>query len=102
MTDTSRLDAELAQRWQNMLSAVAAGDDIPPGLRWRTEGMMEALVLLGTRSGGELQQAMADAYRKSLGRSLACDLGDDWQSGHPFPEIPFFMRRAPVHRGGHD
>lgn len=102
MTDASRLDAEVAQRWQDMLAAVAAGDDIPPGLRWRTEGMMEALVLLGVRSGDELQQAMADAYRQSLGRSLESDLGADWQCGHPFPEIPFFMRRAPVHRGGHD
>ncbi len=102
MTDASRLDAEVTQRWQAMLEAIAAGDDIPPGLRWRTEGMMEALVLLGVRSSDELQQAMADAYRQSLGRSLEDDLGAEWQCGHPFPQIPFFMCRAPVHRGGPD
>ncbi|MFN2328287.1 MAG: hypothetical protein ABR612_05175 [Chromatocurvus sp.] len=102
MTDATRLNNEVLRRWQDMLSALAAGDDIPPGLRWRTEGMMEALVLLGVHSGDELQQAMADAYQQSLGRSLETDIGADWQAGHPFPEIPFFMRRAPVHRGGHD
>lgn len=102
MTDVTRLDAEVLHRWQGMLSAVEAGDDIPPGLRWRTEGMMEALVLLGARSREELQQAMADAYQQSFGRSLESDIGADWQDEHPFPEIPFFMGRAPVHRGAHD
>lgn len=102
MTDASRLEVEVTRRWQDMLSAVVAGEDIPPGLRWRTEGMMEALVLLDIRSGDELQQAMAEAYRQSLGRSLDSDLGADWRAGHPFPEIPYFMRRAPVHRGGRD
>ncbi|MEQ8515491.1 MAG: hypothetical protein RIC38_07795 [Chromatocurvus sp.] len=100
MTDATRLDDELAKRWQDMLEAVAAGEDIPPGQRWRTEGVMEALVLLGARSSDELQRAMAQAYAEALDRSLESDLGASWREDYPFPEIPFFMRRAPVHRGG--
>lgn len=102
MTDGSRLEAEVAVRWQAMLAAVAAGEDIPPGQRWRTEGMMEALALLGERSEDDLQLAMADAYREALGRSLEEDVGGNWRRDFPFPEIPFFMQRAPVHRGATD
>jgi len=102
MTDMARLDEEVARRWQDMLQAAEAGEDIPPGQRWRTEGIMQALVLLGARSSDELQQAMADAYCEALGRSLESDLGTDWRTHFPFPEIPFFMRRAPVHRGRPD
>lgn len=102
MTDATSLDKEVARRWQAMLAAVAAGEDIPPGQRLRAEGLMEALVILRVRSGEELQQEMADAYSEMLGRSLEHDLGVDWRRDFPFPEIPFFMRRAPVHRGGSD
>lgn len=102
MTDADILSEEIARRWQDMLEAVAAGQDIPPGQRWRTEGLMESLVLLGARDGDALQQAMADAYAEALGRSLEDDLGASWREDYPFPEIPFFQRRAPVHRGGRD
>lgn len=102
MTGTSRLDDEVAKRWQDMLRAVEAGEDIPPGERWRTEGLMQALVLLGARGSDELQQAMADAYREASGRSLESDLGAGWRTHFPFPEIPFFMQRALVHRGKPD
>lgn len=98
--DATSLDDEVARRWRDMLEAVAAGEDIPPGQRWRTEGVMEALVLLGARSHDDIQRAMADAYAEVLGRSLETDLGAGWREDYPFPEIPFFMRRAPVHRGG--
>lgn len=102
MTNATRLDDDLARRWRSMLEAVAAGEDIPPGQRWRTEGVMEAVVLLGARSSEELQQAMADAYAEVLSRSLEHDLGASWREDYPFPEIPYFMRRAPVHHGGRD
>ena len=101
MTDAGRLESEVARRWQAMLASICAGEDVPPGLRLRTEGMMEALVLLG-HAPEELQQAMADAYREALGRTLDDDLGSDWHEGCPFPEVPYFMQRAPVHRGGKD
>ena len=102
MTDSSRLLAEVRARLRAMLEAVADGEDIPPGQRLRSEGMLEALVLLGDCRIEELQQAMADAHVEVLGRSLEDDLGSDWRQNFPFPQIPFFMRRAPVHRGGSD
>ncbi len=102
VTDADTLNEAIARRWQGMLEAVASGEDIPPGQRWRAEGLMEALVLLGARDGDELQQAMADAYADAIGRSLEDDLGAGWREDYPFPEIPFFQRRAPVHRSGRD
>lgn len=102
MADSSAIMAEVKARLRAMLQAVAAGEDIPPGQRWRTEGLMQALVLLGTRRDEELQQVIEDIHVEVLGQSLADVLGSDWRRDYPFPEIPFFMQRAPVHRARSD
>ncbi|MEQ8262697.1 hypothetical protein [Pseudohaliea sp.] len=87
---------ELERRWQQMLERAAAGDDLPPALRLRTEGLMEALVLAGAVEPAALSAAMAEAWRQAMGEPLAATLGDDWESVHPFPAIPFYQARAPV------
>lgn len=87
---------ELERRWQQMLERAAAGDDLPPALRLRAEGLMEALVLAGTVEPGALSAAMAEAWQQAMGEPLAAALGDDWESVHPFPAIPFYQARAPV------
>lgn len=88
---------EIASRWRGLFERLAAGDDLPPGQRLRLEGMMEAAVLCGLTTEAELLAAMDVAYRDTFARSLADDLGADWQALHPFPEIPAFMGRAPVY-----
>ena len=50
---------QLQDRWQYIFSTLAAGGEVAPSLRLRTEGMMETLVLLGHAGAVELQQKMA-------------------------------------------
>ena len=88
--------AELQRRWSAMFDALARGEDVPPARALRTEGLMEALVLAGQADAGDLDAQMGECYRGATGRCLADDLGDDWRAYHPFPEIPLWMRRAPV------
>ena len=87
---------EIQRRWTDMFTALAAGDDVPPGQRLRCEGMMEAAVLVGAASEDALSLAMDDCYREAFGRSLAADFGADWQAFFAFPQIPAMARRAPV------
>lgn len=93
----SEVRRELARRWVHMLQRVAAGDDIPPSLRLRAEGLMEALVLGGEASAEELQSAMCGCHLQELGHSLDSVLGGHWREHYPFPQIPFFQQRAPVY-----
>ena len=87
----------LRQRWLYAFSLLNAGEDWPPGCRMRTEGMMEALVLLQPDSR-ELQiSAMDECYRQIFDCGLDDALGKDWQQFYPFPQIPAMMRRAPVY-----
>ncbi len=88
--------AELEARWQTMLERAVAGDDLPPALRLRAEGLMEALVLAGAAEPAALTAAMAEAWERAVGQPLAATLGEDWETVHPFPAIPFYQARAPV------
>ena len=88
---------ELRQRWRAMFSALARGEDLPPGRRLRAEGMMEAAVLAGLATEEELKAAMDACYREACGCGLAEAFGDDWASFYPFPQIPAVARRAPVY-----
>ncbi len=87
---------ELERRWRDMFAALAAGEDLPPGRRLRTEGLMEAAALAGFSTPEALSRAMDDRYREVFGRGLADDFGAQWRTFHPFPEIPAVARRAPV------
>lgn len=92
-----QLQLEIERRWTDMFSALANGDDVPPGLRLRTEGLMEAAVLLGAASAQDLSLDMDRSYRQAFGRGLSADFGEDWQAFFPFPQIPAMARRAPVY-----
>jgi hypothetical protein len=91
------LTTELIERWRRMFAALAGGGDVPPALRLRAEGMMEALVLLDMTSVDELTATMDERYQSAFGRSIAEDFGDDWQAFYPFPQIPAMGKRAPVY-----
>ncbi|MEP1473149.1 MAG: hypothetical protein ABJK20_03940 [Halieaceae bacterium] len=89
--------AELQQRWQAAFAALARGDDLAPGRRYRMEGMMESAALLEPGSEADISEAMAAAYLRQFGNNLAQDFGQDWQQFYPFPQIPAVMKRAPVY-----
>ena len=89
--------AELEARWLAMFTALAEGDDLPPAQRLRSEGLMEAAVMLGLAAAAELDTAMDTCYREACGRTLAQDFGADWRAFYPFPQIPALGRRAPVY-----
>lgn len=91
------LQDELDRRWRDMFAALAAGGDVSPGQRLRTEGVMEAAVLTRETSADDLLSAMNDCYLVCFGHSIAADFGDDWQAFYPFPQIPAVGRRAPVY-----
>lgn len=92
----NELTKELQGRWRVMFRALAAGDDAPPSLRLRAEGMMEAAVLLGLAGEDELLAAMDSCYQEAFGSGLEEDFGQDWRAFYPFPQIPAMGRRAPV------
>lgn len=93
----SPLLTEVQQRWRLMFSTLAAGNDLPPTQRLRTEGLMEAVVLSGEQTAQWLHADMDAAYREVYGRALADDFGLDWQDFYPFPQIPAVTKRAPVY-----
>jgi hypothetical protein len=93
---------ELESRWQKLFSALAAGSDVAPSLRLRTEGLMEAAILSRVASAEQLSAQMAASYEDAFGRSLAQDFGSDWQDFFPFPQIPAMAKRAPVYRSTKD
>lgn len=95
-TGAEPLLQELQLRWQRMFEALAAGSDVPPAQRLRTEGMMEAAVLGGARESA-LDAAMDDCYRRAWGHRLEADFGPQWRNFYPFPLIPAVGLRAPVH-----
>ena len=102
MTLSMRSDSEvlmlaLRQRWLSAFTKLHEGEDWPPGCRMRTEGMMEALVLLQPDSTERQITAMDGCYREVFGCGLDETFGKDWQLFYPFPQIPAMMRRAPVY-----
>ena len=92
----SALLTELDKRWRKIFTDLAAGSDVAPGLRLRTEGLMEAAVLAGDASAEHISQQMAASYQAAFGRTLVQDFEDDWQDFFPFPQIPAMAKRAPV------
>ena len=93
---------ELEQRWRSLFSSLAAGDDLPPSQRLRTEGMMEAAALQGIASRDDLLASMGRCYVEIFGRAITEDFGADWEVFFPFPQIPAVGRRAPVYPSTRD
>jgi hypothetical protein len=96
------LQAELERRWQRMFAALAGGDDVSPGQRLRTEGMMEAVALLGIATPAALLESMDGCYLAAFGRSIGDEFGAEWQEFFPFPQIPAMAQRAPVYPSTRD
>lgn len=88
---------ELSRRWCDMFDALARGEDLPPAVRLRTEGVMEAAVLLGIEAEEALQSRLAACYLDAFGKSLEADFGPGWRDFYAFPQIPAVARRAPVY-----
>ena len=98
----SDLDSEIRRRLQRLFRLLHSGGDAPPGLRLRTEGLMEAAVLTGDAQPGELQALMTHIYSEVYGRGLDEALGADWRELFPFPQIPALAQRAPVYPSTRD
>ena len=96
------LEEELEQRWRRMFAALAAGEDVPPSHRLRAEGMMEAIVLIGSTTRDALTLRMCSSDQSAFGRSIAETFGTDWQALFPFPQIPAMANRAPVYPSTQD
>ena len=94
-----KLIEELKHRWTSMFTSLAAGDDVPPSLRLRAEGLMEAAVLTGAATEEELDGVMEGCYQQAFGHTIEADFGADWRDFYPFPQIPAMGRRAPVYPG---
>lgn len=84
--------AELERRWRGLFASLQGGGEAPPGRRLRTEGLMEAMVLLDVASESAVQDALENCYIEAFGEPLP----GDWRELFPFPQIPGFGRRAPV------
>jgi hypothetical protein len=91
------LTIEIERRWRGLFARLAGGDDVAPGMRLRTEGMMEAAVVVGSASPDSLQTRMEQVYHDVFDRPLSDDFGADWRAFFPFPQIPAMGRRAPVY-----
>ena len=91
------LKAEIERRWREIFARLAGGEDVAPGMRLRTEGMMAAAVIVGPASRDALQARMEAVYSEVFERALSDDFGADWREFFPFPQIPAFMQRAPVY-----
>jgi len=98
----SALLNEIQDRWHRMFTALAAGDDVPPGSRLRTEGLMEAIVISGLVPPEQVTRKMGDCYLRAFGHSLEEDFGRNWQTFYPFPQIPAMAKRAPVYPSAAD
>ena len=88
---------ELEARWHNIFSTLKSGGDVAPGLRLRTEGVMEAAVLRGEATPETIGNAMDACYIEVYGCPIAQDFGDNWRVFFPFPQIPAMGNRAPVY-----
>jgi hypothetical protein len=93
----SVLLTEIESRWHNIFATLKAGGDVAPGLRLRTEGLMEAAVLSEEATPEVLTSAMEACYVEVYGCSIAQDFDDNWQEFFPFPQIPAMGNRAPVY-----
>ena len=84
------------QLMDKLLARAQEGHDIPPALKYRLEGMMDAARICGLASEGELRALYAQRYETRMSLSLASALGGDWEKEYPFPTLPLYTKRAPV------
>lgn len=92
----SALLDEIRQRLVEQFQLIAKGRDVPPGSRWRLEGLREAAVITGDADEPVLKELFRSLHEEILGETVESRLGEHWEHWHPFPQIPVFMGRAPV------
>ncbi|MEL7043842.1 MAG: hypothetical protein AAGL66_02335 [Pseudomonadota bacterium] len=92
----SLIAEEIEARLRRLLADLAAGDDAPPADRLRLEGLCEAAVLTGELASRDLDVLLERLHSEYFDTSLSASLGADWRVYHPFPQLPLYMRRAPV------
>jgi hypothetical protein len=93
---SSLLD-EIRERLALMFTNLERGEDVAPAARLRTEGLMEAAVLMAIASEQDIDRILDDCYRTVFGGTIEDDFGEDWRDFYPFPQIPAVGRRAPVY-----
>jgi hypothetical protein len=93
----------LRARLGALLGALAAGDDAPPALRYKAEGLAEAGLALGLVSAPELAALLDAVYTECCGAPVAelfpFDASACVDAVQQRVSLPFAMRRAPVHPG---
>jgi hypothetical protein len=87
---------EIDTRLRALLEGLKRGDDAPPGPVLRLEGLCEAAVLTASATVGDVDALVERVFHDVLGRGPGESLGPDWRRDHPFPQLPLYMRRAPV------
>lgn len=90
--------AELERRWRELFLTLAGGGEVSPALRLRTEGIMEAMVLLEFADEASVAAELERCYQDCFGVPLP----DNWRELFPFPSLPGFGRRAPVYPSTRD
>jgi len=75
---------------------ISQNRDVPPGERWRLEGLLEAAALVGDADESALRALFVSLHEEVLGETVESRLGEYWERWHPFPQIPAYMSRAPV------
>ena len=98
----------IEDRYVALLRRLGAGDDAPPAMQLRLEGLLEAAVLTGTMDEASLDAWLEDLHQRERGCSLGGDLCTDhranhsadlrpgWRRAYVFPALPLFAARAPV------
>lgn len=77
-------------RLKGIFVAYQRGEDVPPALRFRAEGFIEAYCELGLISIDEAFELMAQEYKQVFNQSFPF-------SKEPALTIPVLMKRAPVY-----
>ena len=96
-------ERELRARLAYLLRSLAAGDDAPPALRFKAEGIAEAGLALGLVDAAELAALLDAIYREGCGAPIAAlfayAAADCIDVARTRVTLPFAMCRAPVYPG---
>jgi hypothetical protein len=101
MTDNAhwqrRLEEEIEARMHALFDQLARGMDAPPAQIYRLEGMLEAAVLCGAGSVESWQDRIEACHDALAEQPLGERAGENWRELLPFPQLPAWMKRAPVY-----
>lgn len=96
-------ERELRARVLYLLRSLGAGDDAPPALRYKAEGIAEAGLALGLVDAAGLAALLDAIYREGSGAAIAAlfpySAADCIDAARTRVTLPFAMRRAPVYPG---